>query len=358
MRLNCVVILGTRPEIIKLSPVVQVLEERGHRVTLIHTEQHYDENMSKVFFDDLDLRLPDYYLGKSTGTQGKQTAKMLMGIEVILMTEKFDCVIVQGDTNTALAGALAAVKIPIPVIHIEAGLRSYDRRMPEEHNRIMIDHIADINFAPTEKAADILEEEQIGFDAFVVGNTIIDAIQKVIHKVEKPIWLKSLGIDKYVLLTYHRAENLVDVNHLIQTLRELGKLEIDILFIIHPRTRKILEETSDEQFPYIHLFHPKGYLEFISLLKYCEYVITDSGGIQEEVTAPEIQKKVYVLRQSTERPEALEEGYARLLYSTPDTYVDIILEDQEEPDDFGEPPYGDGTAAIQIVDILEEKLLM
>ena len=353
MTIKVAIVLGTRPEIIKLAPVIQEFENKGHEVILIHSEQHYDDNMSKVFFEDLELRLPDYYLGKSTGTHGKQTAKILSGVEFILLHEKPDWVVVQGDTNTALAGALAAVKLLIPVAHVEAGLRSYDMRMPEEYNRVMIDHISRLNFAPTDEVAKLLVEEQVMALNYVVGNTIIDVIEKIAPTAERPEKLCYMGIDKYALMTYHRAENLVDVEHLRKVMMSLCRLPIDIIFPIHQRTMNLLMETNIDIPPNIHVMEPVGYKEFIGYMKHCEYVITDSGGIQEEVTAPSIQKRVYVLRQTTERKEAYHAGYSVIMRDAPDTYVDIILTDQKREQSFGGCPYGDGNAARKIVEIVE-----
>ena len=353
MPLKVMVVLGTRPEIIKLAPVVQEFERKGHEVILVHTEQHYDDNMSKIFFEDLELRLPDYFLGKSTGTHGKQTAKMLVGVEELLMSEKPDWVVVQGDTNTSFAGALAAVKLGIPVAHIEAGLRSHDVRMPEEYNRIMIDHISRLNFAPTYDIAGRLVEEQVMALNYVVGNTVIDVIERIAPTVERPEKLNYLGINKYALMTYHRVENLTEAGHLRKVIMALGELPIDIIFPAHPRTMDLLLEMRIIIPSNMHIMGPVGYKEFIGYMKYCEYVITDSGGIQEEVTAPSMQKKVYVLRKSTERREAANTGHAFLLFKTPDTYVRLILEDQEEEDYFRGCPYGNGHAAKKIVEIME-----
>ena len=353
MPLKVMVVLGTRPEIIKLAPVVQELERKGHEVILVHTEQHYDDNMSKVFFDDLELRLPDYYLGKSTGTHGEQTAKMLVGIEQLLMVENPDWVVVQGDTNSAFAGALAAVKLMIPIAHVEAGLRSNDWRMPEEANRVMIDHISTLNFAPTNQIAIDLNGEQTRALNYTVGNTIIDVIEKIAPTVERPERLKHLGIDTYVLMTYHRVENLRDAGHLSDVITVLGGLPMDIIFPVHPRTMNLLLEMKIIIPSNMHVMSPVGYKEFIGYMKHCEYIITDSGGIQEEATAPSIQKRVYVLRQTTERKEAERAGYVHMLRYQPETYLNVINADQSFELAFGGCPYGDGNAAKKIVEILE-----
>lgn len=360
VEMKVMIIIGTRPEIIKMAPVLQELENRGHEVVFVYTGQHYSSEMSDIFFNDLELREPDYNLEVGSGTHAEQTAKMLVGVERVLldMEEKPKYIIVQGDTNSTFAGALAAVKLLIPVVHVEAGLRSYDWRMPEEYNRIMIDHISSINFAPTSNDGNTLIEEQVHGLVYTVGNTVIDIIEKIAKDVERPEWLEKFGVSgEYALLTYHRAENLKSTEYLKEVIMELARLPIDIVFPIHPRTKKLLLTREFSSPSNVHLIEPRGYKQFISLLKYCKYVITDSGGIQEEVTAPSIQKRAYVLRRSTERTDACRSGHVLLLGENQKTYWFMIYEDQRQEKYFMPCPYGNGTASKQIVDVLEKTKL-
>ncbi len=361
LELYVFITIGTRPEIIKMTPVVHELERRNHTVFLLHTGQHYSQFMSEAFFSDLGLRSPDKNLQIGSATQGEQTARALVGIEESLMDTKPDVSLVQGDTNAVLSAALASVKLQIPVGHIEAGLRSYDIRMPEEHNRRLTDHVSKYLFAPTEHAAEILRRESVWGDIHVTGNTVIDMLQEIIPKAttrENPI--KELNLNEFVLLTLHRAENVDDRRILKGIVDGLISLNRDIVFAAHPRTLSRLKEyelmdriqTSKQ----VHIIDPPGYLDFLYLLKKCDFVITDSGGIQEEVTAPSINKRAFVLRTSTERPEAVESGHAIVVGVNPKIFPLSIQ--RAESSDWKAPtasPYGSGKASKYIVDILEKE---
>ncbi len=352
-------VIGTRPEIVKTAPVIHEFEDKqGIKCYLLHTGQHYSEKMSRAFFDDLGLRRPDMNLNIGSGSHSQQTAKALIGIEEALIKEQPDVVLVQGDTNAVLSAALAASKLQIPIAHIEAGLRSYDRRMPEEYNRRLTDHASDFLFAPTERSAEILRRENVWGEIYVTGNTVIDTLEERLPtamRTELPDPAKRL--DKFALLTLHRAENVDDRKTLEGLIRGLGEIDIDIVFPAHPRTVRRLEEFKlmdiVKQMGNIHVIDPTGYLVFLHLMKKSSFVITDSGGIQEEVTAPSINKRVFVLRVSTERPEAVESGHSTVVGVDPKVFPRRIMDEiQKGLDGSRTCPYGDGTASKVIVDVL------
>ncbi|MBI3949932.1 MAG: UDP-N-acetylglucosamine 2-epimerase (non-hydrolyzing) [Acidobacteria bacterium] len=314
-------ILGTRPEIIKFSPVIRELQNEPIDLFIIHTGQHYSYEMDQIFFEQLKLPSPDYNLDVGSGTHAIQTAKMLSGIEPILESERPDVVLVEGDTNTVLAGALAAVKLAIPVGHIEAGLRSYDRRMPEEMNRILTDHMSAFLFAPTGIAVKNLEEEGIGSKLFLtsdgmgkatihnVGNTIVDAtlqnIRLAQEKERSILEQCAVAPKEYVLLTAHRSENVDNIEflrHLCQLLDYINDTyKLKVIWPIHPRTVKKLSEFGIA--PRARLIDPQGYLEFLALESNARIVVTDSGGVQEEMCVLGIP--CVTIRKTTERPETV-----------------------------------------------------
>ena len=351
-------VVGTRPEIIKMAPIVHECERRGLELYLLHTGQHYSESLSSQFFDDMDLREPDMNLNIGSGTHSEQTAKALVGIEKSLVKEKPDVVLVQGDTNAVLSAALAAVKLGIPVGHVEAGLRSYDIRMPEEHNRRLTDHVSSYLFAPTQKSADILKNEQVWGKVIITGNTVIDALESRLPKISgRRTIVDELGLNEFVLLTMHRAENVDDKNTLQGLLSGIASLDEEVLFAAHPRTVARLNEfglmKDVQKNNQIHIVEPPGYLDFIVLMKKSRYILTDSGGIQEEATAPSINKSVFVLRTSTERPEAVESGHATVVGVSPDTFPQMISTAIEKGLDRPRKcPYGDGNASKRILDAI------
>ncbi|MBA2853788.1 UDP-N-acetylglucosamine 2-epimerase (non-hydrolyzing) [Methanococcus maripaludis] len=355
------IILGTRPEIIKMSPVIRELTTKNF--FLIHTNQHYSENMDKIFFEELNLKKPDYNLNIGSGSHGDQTGRMLIEIEKVLLKEKPDLVLVQGDTNTVLAGALAASKLGVKIGHIEAGLRSFDRKMPEETNRVLTDHISEFLFAPTETAAkNILNEGISGEKIHIVGNTIVDAtIQnlKIAEKNEKVCKFISelTKNEKYFLLTLHRAENTDSfeiLSKLVDSINKLSKkYEKNIIFPIHPRTHKKLTEfgliNALENNPLIKIIEPVGYLEFLGLEKNAELIITDSGGLQEEACI--LNVPCVTLRENTERPETLDVNSNILAGSDPENILNCV-EKMLKSDKHWNNPFGDGNSGKIIVDIV------
>ncbi len=351
------IILGTRPEIIKLSPVIRECVKRKLNFFIIHTNQHYDENMDKIFFKDLKLPIPKYNLKIFSGTHAEQTGKALIGIEKILLKEKPDIVIVQGDTNTTLAGSLAAVKLHIKVAHIEAGLRSYDRNIPEEINRIFVDHISDYLFAPTKNSANILKKEDISQKKiFIVGNTIVDAIyQNLKIAYEKSTILNKLNIspNNYFLLTLHRSENVDNKYKLLNIFKGLQKIiqkfERKIIFPIHPRTKKNINIFKISLPKGVELIPPVGFLDFLILEKNSLLIFTDSGGVQEEACVMKVP--CLTLRNSTERPETIAVGANILVrnnYSKIPKYIEEMLSRKRS----WRNPFGNGRSASRIINIL------
>ncbi|TFG12462.1 UDP-N-acetylglucosamine 2-epimerase (non-hydrolyzing) [Candidatus Thorarchaeota archaeon] len=354
------VVIGTRPEIIKMAPIIHECRKRGTPHYVLHTGQHYSRKMSQEFFKDLDLAAPDKNLNIGSGSHSTQTAKALVGIEKELIQEKPDVVLVQGDTNAVLSAALAAVKLNIPVAHVEAGLRSYDVRMPEEHNRRLTDHASAYLFAPTENSKRILEDESVWGEIFVTGNTVIDTLESRIPIAQKRFSNSDMNLpDEFALLTLHRAENVDDKEILSGIIEGLLRLETPIIFPAHPRTISRLRAFDMllklEDSPKIRIIEPVGYLQFLYLMEEASFIITDSGGLQEEVTAPSLNKQAFVLRTSTERPEAVNSGHVMVVGIDKDVFPKRIKKGLDNPKKRRSCPYGDGTAAIKILDILEKK---
>jgi len=311
--------VGTRPGIIKFSPLMRELQQRGRDFFIIHTGQHYSYDMDSIFFDELELPEPKYKfldVAKSR-THGGQTAKMLLHSEQALLTEKPKIVLVCGDANTNLAGALAARKLHIMVGHVESGLRSNDWRMPEEHNRVMIDHISELLFAPTEETKKHLIEDNVKGEIFVTGNTIVDAVTQNLALAKKKSDVLNrlgLGAKKYLLLTLHREENVDFTEHLRKILEGINRVsenfDYEIIFPSHPRTTKNLKyfklDSLVSRIKKLRVIEPLGYLDFLMLLGNTDLVLTDSGGIQEESCI--LKVPCVTLRQNTERPETIEAG--------------------------------------------------
>ncbi|MCX6005497.1 MAG: UDP-N-acetylglucosamine 2-epimerase (non-hydrolyzing), partial [Chloroflexi bacterium] len=307
------VILGTRPEIIKMAPIVRALEKSGTEFFILHTGQHYTYKLDKVFFEQLHLPEARYNLDVGSSTHGIQTGKILEGAERVLIEEKPDIVLVEGDTNSVFAGALCACKLGIKVGHVEAGLRSYDRSMPEEINRILADHCADYLFAPTSNARQILLGEGIpDKNIFITGNTIVDALQQNLSLAKlKTKILSELNLqpEKYFLVTLHRQEN-VDVrarfDSILKGLQSLTKkFNIPVVYPIHPRSRKMMSQFGLDASE-INLIDPVDFLEFLVLESNAKLVLTDSGGVQEESCI--LNVPCVTLRDNTERMETIELG--------------------------------------------------
>ncbi|MGB2726926.1 MAG: UDP-N-acetylglucosamine 2-epimerase (non-hydrolyzing) [Halobacteriota archaeon] len=350
------IVLGTRPEIIKMSPVIRECERLCLGYFILHTGQHYTYNMDKVFFEQLELPEAKYNMDVGSGSHAEQTAKMLTGIEQILQKEKPDIVLVEGDTNTVFAGALVASKLHVKVGHVEAGLRSYDRNMPEEINRVLTDHCSDYLFAPTEKSRQLLLGEGIPDNKiFVTGNTIVDAVYQnlsISEDIINPLNDLELVPKEYFLVTAHRQEN-VDVKERFEGIIKGLELVADefglpVVYPIHPRARKMMNHFGLKANG-IELIEPIDYLSFLQLEAKAKLVLTDSGGVQEETCILEVP--CVTLRDNTERPETLEVGSNMLARTTPHT----ILECTNHMLHVSNPwknPFGDGKTGERIVEIL------
>jgi len=358
------IVVGTRPEIIKMAPVVKELEKRRVEFIFIHSGQHYDYEMSQVFIEELGLPRPYESFELENSNPASQMGEMMIKLEEVLEKHRRPRVmLIQGDTNTMLAAGLTALKLGIRIGHVEAGLRSFDWRMPEEHNRRMIDHVSHYLFAPTEIAKKNLLEEHVWGEIFVTGNTVIDAIDMYFDKVREveDKVLSQVKFREYVLVTFHRAENVDDPHVLRDFVRILRRSPIPVVYPIHPRTRRRLQEYGlwgqVEEIPHLQILPPQGYFEFLALMKNCRVIMTDSGGLQEEATHPKIRKPVLVLRTSTERPEAVIHGFARVVGINPVVVLTelekILNENLKLPE---QSPFGDGKAAMRIVDIALSKL--
>jgi len=357
------IIIGTRPEIIKMSPVIRYCRDSNIDFFMIHTNQHYSYEMDKIFFEELSLPDPEYNLEVGSGLHGEQTGKMLAGIEKILIDEKPDVVLVEGDTNTVLAGALAASKLHIKVGHVEAGLRSFDMSMPEEINRIMVDHISDYLFAPTETSGKYLLQEGIHDSKIhVVGNTIVDAtMQNLSIARDRSNILDELKVSPsdFFLLTMHRAENVDDPERLEKILNGLELLsdqyKIPIIFPMHPRTMNRIKEFGFENkinsIDSLNIVVPIGYMDFLVLESEAKLVLTDSGGVQEETCI--LMTPCVTLRDNTERPETVDAG-ANVIVGCES---DKIMAGVEKMLDAGKDwvnPFGDGKSAVEMLNILVE----
>ena len=355
------IVLGTRPEIIKFSPIIRECVRVGQKFSIIHTGQHYSYNMDKVFFEQLELPEADYNLEVGSGTHAEQTGKILIGTERVLLKQKPQMVLVEGDTNTVLAGALAATKLGIKVGHVEAGLRSYDRQMPEETNRILADHCSDLLFAPTPKARDTLLNEGIPKQKIhLTGNTIVDAVKqniKIAYKRTKTRTQQKMDLkpQTYFAVTVHRQENVDNPHRLRGIAKGLEKLQRDtgylIVYPIHPRTKKNLKKL-DLQLKEVKIIDPLDYLSFLWLESNAKLVLTDSGGVQEETCV--LKVRCVTLRDNTERPETLEVGSNILAGTDPDKIVKCARTMLERKPRW-KNPFGDGKAGERIVKILKAK---
>ncbi len=343
-------VLGTRPEIIKLYSSIKYCEDHNIDYFVVNTDQHYDKKMRDVFFEELGLKAPKYNLGVGSGSHAKMLASMLVPLEEVFLQESPSVVVVQGDTNTVLAGALVAVKLNIKVAHIEAGLRSYDRSMPEEHNRIVTDHISDYLFAPTNKQREIILKEGVEpTQVFVTGNTIVDAALAISER-SQPLDYGS----KFMLLTSHRPsntdipENLTAILEAVQTICKTEDMKC--IFPVHPRLGAKIDYIKS--FDRIQAIEPLGYSELLAHIKQSEIVLTDSGGIQEESCI--LEKKCVILRTNTERPETVEVGGAVLLDEISKADVIAKYTILKEKSVKWHNPFGDGHAAERIITTLTE----
>ncbi|MFC5279721.1 non-hydrolyzing UDP-N-acetylglucosamine 2-epimerase [Halorubrum rubrum] len=350
-------VLGTRPEIIKLSPVIRACERRDVPFSIVHTGQHYSEELDSVFFEQLDLPTPDCNLAIGSSTHGEQTGKMVAEIESVLESERPDVVLVQGDTNSVLAGSIAATKMDgIEVGHVEAGLRSFDREMPEEVNRRLADHASDYLFAPTETSQSQLLSEGLSDEWITVtGNTIVDAVQQNVEIAhERSQVLSELDLDgPFALLTAHRAENVDDRDRFAELLDSVANAadehNLPVVYPIHPRAKKRLSEFGIDVPEAIDVVDPQDFLDFLVLEDEATIVFTDSGGVQEETCI--LRTPCVTLRDNTERPETVDVGANRIVgVESGDVLTGVNEMLTMEPD--WENPFGDGRAAERILGTL------
>jgi UDP-N-acetylglucosamine 2-epimerase len=366
-KVNVALILGARPQIIKSMPFIRLSNEDKHvKLSIIHTGQHYNYEMTKVFFEEFNLPEPTVNLNVGSGSQAQQTAKMMTRLEPFLQEQKPDLVVVPGDTNSTLAGALTTAKLNIPVAHIEAGARSYDNRMPEEINRRLTDHCSNLLFTATENCSRNLLKEGISKDVVhLVGDTMYDVLLQQLPKAEKATILDQLDVKTkaYALLTLHRQENVDSLENLKRILEAIVKLKkLVVIFPVHPRTRKQLCSfnlyTKLKEQKHVKLIEPVSYLENISLIKNANLVMTDSGGVQKE--AFWLKTPCITLRENTEWVETVQLGANYLLGSNTERIVktaEEIIENEEGLCKKLEKlpnPFGDGCASQKILKIIKD----
>ncbi|MCZ7551075.1 MAG: UDP-N-acetylglucosamine 2-epimerase (non-hydrolyzing) [Anaerolineae bacterium UTCFX2] len=350
-------IAGARPNFMKVAPVMQALADCGSPLeqVLVHTGQHYDFEMSQVFFEDLGMPTPDEYLQVGSGSHAEQTGKIMIAFEPVLLRRKPDWVVVVGDVNSTVACALVCAKLNVRVAHVEAGLRSGDREMPEEINRLLTDQLADLLFTPSQDGdANLLREGIAPEKIHFVGNVMIDSLVKMLPAAALRTVLSDLGLEKksYILVTLHRPSNVDNPEVLARILSALSELALrqPVLFPVHPRTRLRMQEFGLEA-PGVRFLDPLGYLDFLALTQAADIVMTDSGGIQEETTF--LGVPCLTLRANTERPITLELGTNRLVPSEKQAILEAAAHTRQgEPGARQIPPLWDGRAAARIAEVL------
>jgi UDP-N-acetylglucosamine 2-epimerase (non-hydrolysing) len=358
--LTIVIVAGTRPEIVKVSPLITALG-KVEDVRFVLTGQHNDYEMSRRFVEE--LKLPDPFLSfeLERTTPASQIGEIMTKLEDSLSTMEVELLVVQGDTNAMLASALSGVKLQIPVAHVEAGLRSYDWRMPEEHNRRMVDHISNLLFAPTERSKRNLVEEHVFGEVFVTGNTVIDAVNRHMPLAQSVSHImKDVKSTEFALATIHRAENVDSMEVMEGLVSALLDSPIPVVFPVHPRTANRLRQSGLYErlagSSRVQLLPPVGYFDMLLLMRNCRFIMTDSGGIQEEATAASVRKTVLVLRRSTERPEAVEAGFAHLVGLKKETILEAAKQLLMHPPVLPSfSPFGQGKAAQEIASIIVSK---
>ncbi|MBU3074263.1 non-hydrolyzing UDP-N-acetylglucosamine 2-epimerase [Clostridium estertheticum] len=345
-------VVGARPQFIKAAAVSNIIRKE-HEEILVHTGQHYDENMSKIFFEELNIPKPDYNLGVGSGGHGKQTGNMLIELEELYEKEKPDMVLVYGDTNSTLAGALCASKLLIPVAHIEAGLRSFNMTMPEEQNRILTDHISKYLFVPTASAIENLSNEGVTSGVYNVGDVMYDAtlnfskLSKEKSKIMKELNLKQ---EEFILATIHRAENTNDINRLRNIIEALNESGQQVILPLHPRTKKYMDDYNLSFNKNIKIIDPVGYLDMISLEMHGRKIITDSGGVQKEAFF--MNKPCITMRDETEWVETVQNGWNIVVGTNKAKILDGII--NFTPSKVQQNIFGDGHAAEKILEIINK----
>lgn len=353
--MKIVTVVGARPQFVKAAPLSKALRRRHHEI-LIHTGQHYDPLLSEVFFQELELPKPDYHLGAGSGTHGSQTANMLEGIENVLLQETPELMVVYGDTNSTLAGALAAAKLSIPIVHVEAGLRSFNRDMPEEINRVVADHLSSLLFCPTDEAVGNLKREGIEQGVHKVGDIMYDAILAYLPlAIEKSNIVDQLGLSRgaYCVATIHRKENTDSPEAMNRILNALSQLGLPVVLPLHPRTRHCIHRWGLEPLllaPNLKVTSPLPYLDMLSLTSQAYAVLTDSGGLQKE--AYMLKVPCLTIRGETEWVETVEHGWNRLAAAESQAILDAfaaISVPKQHP-----PLFGDGRSADAMCGLMEK----
>jgi len=351
--MKIVSVVGARPNFVKLAPVSRALRQEFEEV-IVHTGQHYDYDMDRIFFDQLGISSPNYHLGVGSASHGRQTGDMLARIEEVLLQERPDVVMVFGDTNTTLAGALAAVKLHIPVVHIEAGLRSFDRRMPEEINRVLVDHCSTILSCPTSTAVENLRCEGITKGVYLTGDVMADVVMDSMALSASSTVMRDLGLENrgYFLATVHRAENTDDLSRLKQIVQAMAEIAdiLPVLFPCHPRTEKHLKDVGlwtwlSER---VRVIRPVGYLEMLVLESRAQKILTDSGGVQKEAYI--LRVPCITLRDETEWVETVDDGWNVLVGSNREKIVKAAR--SFEPPENQSHAYGDGRASQRIRELM------
>jgi len=348
-------IVGARPQFVKAAPLSAALRQQ-HDEFLVHTGQHYDDAMSASFFRQLNIPEPDVNLNVGSGSHGEQTAAMLVGIETLIQEQQPDWVLVYGDTNSTLAGALAAVKLHIPIAHVEAGLRSFDQTMPEEVNRVLTDHVSTLLFSPTQTGVDNLAKEGIEQGVILTGDIMVDAVYQALPRAQAESTIhQDLGINPdapYAAVTIHRPINADHPEKLAAILAGLNALAMPVIFPVHPRTQKAIQALDFTAAPNLHLISPLGYLDMLALVNGAAVLITDSGGLQKEAYL--MRTPCITVRSETEWTETVSSGWNRLIEPTQAAMLSAVESAQAHIPTAHPDFYGDGHAAQKIVQAMAE----
>jgi len=351
------IIVGTRPEIIKMSPIIHECERLNLDYFTLHTGQHYSYNMDQIFFNQLEIPQPKFNLDIGSGSHAEQTAKILIGVEKVLQKENSNIVLVEGDTNTVLAGALTAAKLHIPVGHVEAGLRSYDRTMPEEINRVLTDHISDYLFCPTKESAGNCKKEGLPKKFIhITGNTIVDAVNKnIVISNKKSNIIAELELEKeeYILMTCHRQENVDNAERFSNILNAVKEIDFPIVYPIHPRAKKMASKFGllKKVPPHLKLIKPIGYLDILQLANNARLIVTDSGGIQEEACI--LRRPCLTIRENTERPETIKVKSNKIIGWKKENIIKEISYSLNKKKKISyQNPFGNGHAGGKILHII------
>lgn len=367
------VVTGTRPEIIKMYPIIKLFESKSIDYKYVHTGQHYDYNLFLKFLEEFEIRKPDVYVSADVSNPVNQVSSIMEKMGAILKDMRPSVVLVEGDTNSVLASALAALKSNLPIAHVESGLRSNDWKTVEEHNRKIVDHVSDILLSPTDVSTLNLQNENVHGEIHTVGNTIIDAVNVCLKKAfsgdnnvsndNSNSVPTEMGEQKdFVLVTLHRSENVDNIDIIKQILMALSESNLQYIFPMHPHTLKRIQEFGLIKHigNGIRIIPPLGYHDFLRLLMNCKFVITDSGGVQEEITSPMINKRALVLRDCTERPESVVSGHSilcKIEHHAIVKEINILEENNLISTGPAESPYGNGDSATKIIEILESKFV-